>query len=97
MLFVMVFLRKKVWRKYREEKEKKEGKRIIDLVFRDKSIGWLSNQYKITYDDGSVELEKSSEHPFHAGYLKGLFYRPSCGCCNCYYHRQNNVAIHQSP
>lgn len=72
----------KVWRKYREEKEKKEGKRIIDLVFRDKSIGWLSNQYKITYDDGSVELEKSSEHPFHAGYLKGLFYRPSCGCCH---------------
>ena len=72
----------KVWQKYREEKEKKEGKHIIDLVFRDKSIGWLSNQYKITYDDGSVELEKSSEHPFHAGYLKGLFYRPSCGCCH---------------
>ena len=71
----------KVWRKYREEKEKKESKHIIDLVFRDKSIGWLENQYKITYDDGSVEKERSTLHPFHAGYLAGIFYRPSCGCC----------------
>ncbi|MBQ1394525.1 MAG: Coenzyme F420 hydrogenase/dehydrogenase, beta subunit C-terminal domain, partial [Lachnospiraceae bacterium] len=72
----------KVWRKYREEKEKIEGKHIIDLVFRDKSIGWKSNQYKITYDDGSIERERSTKHPFHSGYLKGLFYRPSCGCCH---------------
>jgi cytidyltransferase-like protein len=71
----------KVWRKYREEKEKKEGKRIVDLVFRDKSIGWKSNQYKITFDDGTIEKEKSTKQSFHAGYLAGLFYRPSCGCC----------------
>lgn len=71
----------KVWRKYREEKEKKEGKRIVDLVFRDKSKGWKSNHYKITFDDGTVEKEKSTIHPFHAGYLAGLFYRPSCGSC----------------
>lgn len=71
----------KVWRKYREEKEKKEGKRIVDIVFRDKSVGWLNNQYKITYEDGSIEKEKSALHPFHAGYLIGLFYRPSCGNC----------------
>ena len=71
----------KVWRKYREEKEKKEGKRIVDLVFRDKSLGWKNNQYKITYDDGSIEKEESTKQPFHAGYLAGLFYRPSCGCC----------------
>lgn len=71
----------KVWRKYREEKEKREGRHIVDLVFRDKSSGWLHNQYKITYDDGTVEKELSSTHPFHAGYLAGIFYRPSCGCC----------------
>ncbi len=72
----------KVWRKYREEKEKKEGKRFVDLVFRDKSLGWkYNNQYRITYDDGSIEKEKITTQPFHAGYLKGLFYRPSCGNC----------------
>ena len=71
----------RVWRQYRKEKENKEKKRIVDLVFRDKSGGWQNNQYKITYDDGSIEKQKSTIHPFHAGYLSGLFYRPSCGSC----------------
>lgn len=71
----------KVWKKYREEKERIENKKIVDLVFRDKSKGWSNNQYKITYDDGSVEYEKSTQQLFHAGYLQGLFYRPSCGSC----------------
>lgn len=72
---------KKVWACYRREKEAKEGKKIVDLVFRDKSIGWSKNQYKLTYDDGSVEYERSIHQLFHAGYLQGLFYRPSCGSC----------------
>ncbi len=72
---------KRVWRRYREEKEKKEGKIMVDLVFRDKSLGWSNNQYRITYDDGAVEKEDSSYQLFHAGYLNGLFYRPSCGEC----------------
>ena len=72
---------RKVWKKYREEKEKREGKKIDDLVFRDKSAGWSHNQYKITYEDGVVEKEASTKQMFHAGYLKGIFYRPSCGSC----------------
>lgn len=72
---------RKVWKAYRKEKEEHEGKRIIDLVFRDKTIGWSRNQYKITYQDGSIERERSIRQLFHAGYLSGLFYRPSCGCC----------------
>lgn len=72
---------KKAWRSYREEKEKKKGKKIIGLVFRDKSQGWSYNQYKITYDDGSIEYERSSNQAFHRGYLQGLFYRDSCGIC----------------
>ena len=72
---------RKVWRTYRKEKEEREGKKIRDLVFRDKSAGWSHNQYKITYQDGSVEKEASTRQLFHAGYLRGLFYRPSCGTC----------------
>lgn len=71
----------KVWKKYREEKEKLEGKVMSDIVFRDKSLGWSKNQYKITYRDGSEEKELSVRQLFHAGYLQGLFYRPSCGYC----------------
>ena len=70
-----------VWECYRKEKEKIVGKRIVDLVFRDKSKGWNNNQYKITYEDGSTEFERSTVHLFHAGYLQGYFYRPSCGEC----------------
>lgn len=72
---------RKIWKSYRKEKEEREEKRIVDLVFRDKSAGWSHNQYKITYEDGSIEKEYSTQQLFHAGYLKGLFYRPSCGCC----------------
>ncbi len=72
---------RKIWECYRREKEAREGKKIVDLVFRDKSIGWSKNQYKITYEDGSVECERSIYQLFHAGYLQGLFYRPSCGSC----------------
>lgn len=72
---------RKVWKAYRKEKEEREGKRITDLIFRDKSAGWSHNQYKITYEDGSIEKEASTQQLFHAGYLSGLFYRPSCGSC----------------
>lgn len=69
------------WQSYRIEKESKKGKKIVDLIFRDKSKGWNANQYKIVYEDGTVEYERSTEQLFHKGYLMGLFYRPSCGCC----------------
>lgn len=72
---------RKIWKLYRKEKEEREGKKIVDLVFRDKDKGWSKNQYKITYDDGSIEYERSTIQMFHAGYLQGLFYRPSCGSC----------------
>lgn len=70
-----------VWRAYRQEHEKRIGKRMVGLTFRDKSAGWKNNQYKIDYEDGSIVKEPSVTHDFHAGYLAGLFNRPSCGRC----------------
>lgn len=69
------------WKSFLEEKQKKEKKQITGLIFRDKSKGWSNNQYRITYADGTEEYERSTEQLFHSGYLKGLFYRPSCGSC----------------
>lgn len=71
----------RVWRQYREEKQKSETKVIQDLNFRDKTKGWSKNQYCITYEDGSEEREWIGTQLFHAGYLEGLFLRPSCGSC----------------
>ena len=70
-----------VWRAYRSEHERKVGKRMTGLVFRNKSAGWRNNQYRIEYDDGSIVTEPSTKQDFHEGYLAGLFYRPSCGRC----------------
>ena len=81
---------KNAWRSYRKEKEQKLSKRIVDLVFRDKSKGWSRNQYKLTYDDGSEEYEASVTNFFHRGYLEGLIYRPSCG--NCHFSKIPRVA-----
>ena len=71
----------KVWNAYRDEKERKEERKLVDLVFRNKSKGWKNNHYKMTFDDGSVEYCPSVQHPFHKGYLRGLFNRRSCATC----------------
>lgn len=70
-----------VWQTFRREHEAKRGKRMVSLTFRDKSAGWRNNQYRTDYDDGSSVAEPSLTHEFHAGYLRGLFSRPSCGRC----------------
>lgn len=71
----------KVWQSYLAEKEHTEKRKMVDVVFRNKSNGWRDNHYMMTYDDGSVEYCPSVQHPFHKGYLKGLFSRLSCSTC----------------
>lgn len=71
----------KVFRKYKEETEKKYKAEIENIVFRDKTYGWDRNHYKIRFTDGRTIYESSRTQLFHSGYLQGIFYRPSCGNC----------------
>lgn len=71
----------KVFRSYRTELENSQNTQMKELVFRDKSYGWRKNHYKITFENGKVIKEPSVKNLFHAGYLQGIFYRPSCGHC----------------
>lgn len=71
----------KAWSAYRVEKERNENKKLIDVVFRNKSKGWKNNQYKMTFDDGSEEYCLSIQHPFHRAYLNGILSRKSCAVC----------------
>lgn len=85
---------KRVWNAYRNEKEKNEDRKIVDVIFRDKSLGWKNNQYKMTFNDGSVEYCLSASHPFHRGYLHGLFNRPSCASCQfATLHRISDISL----
>ncbi len=70
-----------VWKKYVEETEKKKNSKIISVSYRDKTKGWKYNQYRIDFIDGSCEYVFSDDHPFHKGFLLGLYSRPSCGDC----------------
>ena len=71
----------KAWKAYREEKERRENKRLVDVIFRNKSKGWKNNQYKMTFEDGSEEYCLSVQHPFHKAYLNGILSRRSCSVC----------------
>ena len=83
-----------VWRKFRNETETERDSKIVDIIFRDKSAGWSKNQYSIQYSDGSIEKTRSTNHIFHAGYLQGLFYRPSCGTCRfAQYPRVSDITL----
>lgn len=70
-----------VFRSYRSELEEKYNSKMNELVFRDKTFGWRNNHYKIRFENGEVIKEPSVKNLFHAGYLQGIFYRPSCGQC----------------
>lgn len=71
----------KAWKAFREEKERRENKRLVDVIFRNKSKGWKNNQYKMTFEDGSEEYCLSVQHPFHKAYLNGILSRRSCSVC----------------
>jgi len=71
----------RAWRTFLAELEVRENARVAEVVFRDKSRGWRTNQYRIALEDGRELKEPSVCHPFHLGYLLGLFYRRSCGRC----------------
>lgn len=71
----------KAWKAYREEKERRENKKLTEVIFRNKAKGWKNNQYKMTFDDGSEEYCLSVQHPFHRAYLNGILNRKSCAEC----------------
>ena len=70
-----------VFNKYIKEEEEKEKSDVVWLNCRNKSKGWQYNQYELTFANGKIKRELSTKNRFHAGYLSGLFYRPSCGSC----------------
>lgn len=78
------------WRIYVSEHEQSVGKRVVDVVNRDKSGGWKNNHYRFIYDDGTSRATPSATNPFHFSYLHGLILRGSC--LTCEYARVPRVA-----
>lgn len=56
--------------------------KVEKIVYRDKRKGWSNNSISLYFNNGKRISVRSNEHPFHKGYLSGIYYRPSCNKCN---------------
>ena len=70
-----------VFKAYISELEVLRGKKVQEIIYRDKSRGWNRNCIRICFTDGTSETDLSSTTPIHRGYLSGYYSRPSCGGC----------------
>lgn len=68
-----------VWKKYVEEIS--QGKKIIDVTFRNKKQGWVPN-ILIRLDGNDVFEEQSIENLYYKSFLSNLCLRKSCSTCN---------------
>lgn len=67
----------KVFKKYKEELEKKKKIKVKDIKFRSKENGWNNSTPIIEYDNG----EKVEDPIFYQAFISELISRPSCYRC----------------
>lgn len=82
-----------VWNDYMELK-KRNGNKITDVKFRDKSEGWSHYALLIKFSDGSEVRETVNESVWSRGFLNNLYLRPSCYECKCKkVNRKSNITL----
>lgn len=67
----------KVFKQYISNIEKKENKKVIDILFRDKNTGWRSQVPTIVFEDGT----KKTENSYFTAFVREMINRPSCYSC----------------
>lgn len=76
----------KVFKLYKEYLENEYGKKIKNIFFRTKKIGWHCDKSIIQFEDNTEIVESSYYHAF----LVELLNRPSCH--NCYFCSSNRLS-----
>lgn len=72
----------KVFRKYLDYLEEKNGGKIVYVKSKVKDLGWRQLTTKVIFDNKKVAYETKDNSYFAAGYLQtGVFCRPSCYDC----------------
>jgi len=67
--------------KYVEMREKKSGKRVTDIRFRDKREGWQDYYVSLSLDDRSEYASLYRDDEYMKAFLSNLTLRPSCYSC----------------
>ena len=71
----------KVWQKYVKDTEKNFNKRITDVNFRSKIIGWKNFSVELVFDDESKTSDVLTKNDYMRGFLENLYLRKSCYSC----------------
>lgn len=75
-------------------KERGNGKRISEIVFRDKTEGWNKFSMKIKWEDHTVSLASMEEDLYLQSFLKNLNLRSSCFSCKFRkIHRRSDITL----
>lgn len=70
-----------VWRRYLAECEEKNGAKVKDVTFRDKSTGWKSYCITLNFENGKKQSLPVSGEPYMRAFLANACLRPSCHDC----------------
>ncbi len=70
-----------VWRRYIDELQAKEGRKLCGVNFRNKSTGWRTYSVTYRFEDGTERTVPSANDPFLRGFLDNLYLRQSCENC----------------
>lgn len=83
----------KIFTEYMFEAEKKEGRKVIDCTFREKSKGWRNMVLQLDFGSKITTLD-SFDSPYYTLFLKRTILRPSCHECKfCNFNRSGDITI----
>ncbi len=70
-----------VWEYYKACLGKQYNSSIIDVNFRDKSLGWKNFSMRIAFKNGNIYCNASKNDPYMRAFLANFDLRQSCYCC----------------
>ena len=70
-----------VWEDMARYIEKKRGRELQTVRFRNKVEGWKNSHFTAVYDDGTVDTRPLFETEYGRAFGRALFLRPSCHRC----------------
>ena len=82
-----------IFKKYIEEKEKKNSSKLKKINFRNKQLGWHNYNIEYEYDNGKKEVVPASKDIYMSGYLKDYFLRECCYNCQMKYGEKSTADI----
>ena len=70
-----------VWEDMARSIEKRKGKGLQAVRFRNKVTGWKDSHFTTVYDDGTVDTAPLFSTEYGRAFGRALFLRSSCHCC----------------